>query len=169
MNTSASHLSHPLARRVVLRAGSLVSLGGGVGVLAACGSDDSSDNASEEGSSQAQGSSGEDSSQESTQGSESQQDDGSSMSTDDVPVDGVTYDEATNTIYSQPGEGEFVAFDATCPHQGCSVSEFVDGELKCPCHGSRFDPATGEVLGGPATTGLQTKSVSVEGDDLVVG
>lgn len=35
-------------------------------------------------------------------------------------------------------------------------------ELDCPCHGSRFDAANGEVLAGPATTHLPEISVTVE-------
>jgi Rieske Fe-S protein len=164
MDTPAQHLIRPVARRVVLRAGSLLSVGVGVGALAACGSsDDSSSSGSEgDGSSSSQGSASEEKSQSSSEGGQA------AVSTQDVPVGGATYDEASNTIYSQPAEGEFAAFDATCPHQGCAVSEFVDDELQCPCHGSRFDPATGEVLAGPATSGLTTKTVKVEGDDLVV-
>jgi len=160
-------LSHPLARRVVLRAGSLLPLGLGTAVLVACGGENSSSSAQDSPEEQESSSSQEDSSQESSQ--DSQGSGGVSFSAEDVPVGGATYDESTDTIYSQPTEGEFVAFDATCPHQGCAVSKFVDAELECPCHGSRFDPATGEVLGGPATSGLKSKKVTVEGDDLVVG
>ncbi|MEO6205371.1 MAG: Rieske 2Fe-2S domain-containing protein [Mycobacteriales bacterium] len=47
--------------------------------------------------------------------------------------------------------GELFAFDDTCTHQGCSLS---DGELEgsavvCPCHFGRFDLRTGKVLEGP--------------------
>lgn len=45
---------------------------------------------------------------------------------------------------------EFMAFSAVCTHQGCTVSYKGDDEIiACPCHGGRFDPATGEVRGGP--------------------
>ncbi|MGB7448225.1 MAG: Rieske (2Fe-2S) protein [Ornithinimicrobium sp.] len=166
MEPSSGHLTRPLARRVVVRAGSLVPLGLGVAVLAACGGEDSSgqgDATSQEESST------QDESTSDGSGQSGQQGGGSAMSTADVPVEGATYDKASNTIYAQPAEGDFVAYDATCPHQGCSVSEFVDAELECPCHGSRFDPATGDVVSGPATRGLSRKKVTVEGDELVVG
>jgi len=152
---------------MVIRAGSLLPLGVGVGALAACGEEDSG--SSGQGSQAEQESSSQEESGTQESGEDSKPNDQAAVSTADVPVGGATYDEGTNTIYSQPTEGEFVAFDATCPHQGCSVSEFVDRELECPCHGSRFDPATGEVVNGPATSGLQTKTVTVEGDGLVVG
>lgn len=88
--------------------------------------------------------------------------------TTDVPVGSATYDRDADVVLSQPTEGEFRAFDATCPHQGCAVSDMLDGELSCPCHGSRFDAATGEVLGGPATEGLTEIGVTVDGTDLVL-
>ncbi|HUY65636.1 MAG TPA: Rieske 2Fe-2S domain-containing protein [Acidimicrobiales bacterium] len=50
---------------------------------------------------------------------------------------------------------EFVAFDAICPHAGCTVAYQQSASLiACPCHGSTFDPRTGNVLNGPATSGL---------------
>jgi Rieske Fe-S protein len=87
----------------------------------------------------------------------------------DVPVGGATFVGSSNTVLSQPVAGDFRAFDATCPHQGCAVSDVQDGQLVCPCHGSRFDLGTGEVLQGPATRGLRTLSVTVDGDGLVLG
>lgn len=162
MEAPHSPLTRPLARRVVFRAGALVPLGLGVTAFAACSSEGSGSSGEDDGSS-----SQESTSPEGEDGSTSAQRSG--VSTSEVPVQGATYDEASNTVYAQPAEGEFVAYDATCPHQGCSVSEFVDAELECPCHGSRFDPATGDVVSGPATRGLTSKKVTVEGDELIVG
>jgi thiosulfate dehydrogenase [quinone] large subunit len=51
--------------------------------------------------------------------------------------------------------GEFVAFDAVCPHAGCTVAyQSASDIIACPCHGSEFNPRTGAVVRGPATTGL---------------
>ena len=50
---------------------------------------------------------------------------------------------------------------ATCTHQGCTVSGVADGRITCPCHGSVFDAATGDVVTGPATTPLPAVPVEV--------
>jgi thiosulfate dehydrogenase (quinone) large subunit len=62
--------------------------------------------------------------------------------------------------------GQFSAYDATCPHQGCTV-EFVSptAGFACPCHGSRFD-ASGHRLSGPATSDLTAVPVSVVGGEV---
>jgi 3-phenylpropionate/trans-cinnamate dioxygenase ferredoxin subunit len=47
--------------------------------------------------------------------------------------------------------GAYHAFDDTCTHRGCSLSEGeLDGtSVICPCHVGEFDVRTGEVLDGP--------------------
>ncbi len=165
----------PLARRVVLRAGAVVPVGVGLMSLAACGEDSSSESATSEADAETdEGASDTEAGEEAEAdaGSEGDSEDGAEAAgfpSADVPVGGATYDEATETVFSQPTEGDFRAFDATCPHQGCAVSEFSEGSLLCPCHSSMFDPDTGDVLSGPAPTGLTARNVSVQGDDLVVG
>ena len=60
----------------------------------------------------------------------------------------------------QHATGEFVAFDAVCPHAGCTVAYATSAKLiACPCHGSTFNARTGAVLQGPATSGLTTIKV----------
>ncbi len=75
-----------------------------------------------------------------------------------------------NYVVAQPNEGEFVAFDAACTHQGTTV-EAGDGlTLVCPNHGSEFDAAADAgVLKGPATQPLAAVDVTVDGDQLVLG
>ena len=41
-------------------------------------------------------------------------------------------------------------FSNKCTHAGCRINQEINGQLVCPCHGSRYDPLTGKVLQGPA-------------------
>ena len=70
----------------------------------------------------------------------------------------------------QAKAGKFVAFDAVCPHAGCTVAYAPSaGVIACPCHGSEFDAATGAVLRGPAATGLTPiKMIKGANGDLYV-
>jgi thiosulfate dehydrogenase [quinone] large subunit len=77
----------------------------------------------------------------------------------DVPVGGAASfaDPRTGdpSIVIQPTAGQFVAFDAVCPHAGCTVNyDQSAGLIVCPCHGSQFNASTGAVQVGPAATGL---------------
>lgn len=86
----------------------------------------------------------------------------------EIPVGGGKVFESMKVVVTQPTAGDFKAFSATCPHQGCSVGSVKDNVITCPCHGSQFDAATGEVKQGPATSGLEAKSVSVGADGITI-
>lgn len=86
----------------------------------------------------------------------------------DIPVGGGKVIDSAKVVITQPTAGEYKAFSAVCPHQGCTVESVADGVIKCACHGSQFDIATGEVKQGPATSGLPTKSVTVGADGISV-
>lgn len=66
--------------------------------------------------------------------------------------------------------GSLHAFDDTCPHRGCSLaSGKLDGTtVTCPCHGSQFDVTSGAVLHGPAQQPVRSRSVQIDGEDLLV-
>lgn len=145
-------------RRSVLRGGLVVPVGVGLTSLAACGSEESGPATGGNGDGADAGESG---------GSGEAAAEGFPIA--EVPVGGATYDKDSKTVYSQPTEGDFRAFDSTCPHQGCAVSLFEDGQMVCPCHSSSFDPDTGDVTGGPATAGLAPRDVTVDGTNLVLG
>lgn len=69
------------------------------------------------------------------------------------------------SIVIQPRAGTFLAFDAVCPHAGCTVGYDTSAKLiVCPCHGSEFNASTGAVERGPAASGL-TKLAIAEGSD----
>ena len=68
-------------------------------------------------------------------------------------------------------DGKLYAFGNVCTHQQC---ELADGDLDgnrvtCPCHGSQFDVATGDVLNGPATLPVDSYEVSEENGELRIG
>ena len=82
----------------------------------------------------------------------------------DVPVgSGVIVDDI---VITQPTAGTFTGLSSVCTHAGCTVSAIVDGEIVCPCHGSRFN-LDGTVANGPATRPLEAKPVAVQGDSIV--
>ncbi|MFE5563989.1 Rieske 2Fe-2S domain-containing protein [Amycolatopsis japonica] len=59
----------------------------------------------------------------------------------------------------RPSTDTFMAFLATCTHQGCPVTPAGTG-FRCPCHGSTFD-GNGQVTGGPAAKPLNNVPVRV--------
>lgn len=87
----------------------------------------------------------------------------------DVPVGGGVIIQEPPIVVTQASAGEIRAFTAICPHAGCLVSEVVDGEITCPCHGSAFSIVDGAVIQGPATQGLAPQPVSVQGDSVILG
>jgi nitrite reductase/ring-hydroxylating ferredoxin subunit len=83
-----------------------------------------------------------------------------------VTVDG----EAMAVIHTSAG---WVLTQDRCPHASCPFSadgELADdGTLICNCHGSEFDPRTGELLQGPAQDGLTIIPLRVERNALNFG
>ena len=87
----------------------------------------------------------------------------------DVPVGGAAsfQDPASGdpAIVLQPSHETFVAYDAVCPHAGCTVGYSSGaGLLVCPCHGSEFNPNTGAVETGPSPSGLRQIPVALGSD-----
>ncbi|WP_236704023.1 Rieske (2Fe-2S) protein [Lentzea aerocolonigenes] len=88
-----------------------------------------------------------------------------------VPVgSGVLVDMPGNAqlLVVQPQSGEFRAFNPACPHVGSLVNPPAGGVITCPLHGSAFDPSSGAVRKGPATSGLTEVAISVSGQDLLL-
>jgi Rieske Fe-S protein len=85
-------------------------------------------------------------------------------------------------IVARTNQGDIVALDGTCTHQGCTVHPAQTGLLHCPCHGSKFavspdlsdpqnpHPDPGWVLAGPAATplGRFTTAPSPDGKTAIV-
>lgn len=83
-----------------------------------------------------------------------------------VPIGGATIFADAKVVVSQPVAGEFTAYSAVCPHQGCLVSSVADATITCRCHGSEFKLADGSVIQGPAATGLAEQKVVDDGGTL---
>ena len=73
-------------------------------------------------------------------------------------------------------QGQFVAMDNRCPHQGGplgegSIETGVEGKcwLRCPWHGWDFDPLTGLPPGGHEDTGQRMYPTDVRSDGVYVG
>ncbi len=73
-----------------------------------------------------------------------------------------------DVVVTQPSAGVFMGFSAVCTHAGCTVAKIADGTIDCPCHGSKFN-LDGTVAKGPASRPLESKSISVQGDSIVLG
>jgi Rieske Fe-S protein len=142
-----------LDRRRLL--GSTAVLGLTAPLLVACGSDDSGGSDSSGGSggsgdSRASGGAGQ-----------------LPVDTADVPVGGGIVLADAKLVVTQPSDGEFKCFTAVCTHKGCTVGSVENGEIACPCHGSRFSAADGTVVNGPAENPLEERPVKVEGGQVV--
>ncbi len=68
-------------------------------------------------------------------------------------------------ILIRESNGNLKAFSAVCTHAGCTVG-YDGSQIYCPCHGAQYSAATGEVVGGPAPSGLAPKRV-VEADGQI--
>lgn len=60
------------------------------------------------------------------------------------------------------------AFDTRCTHAGVPTS-LSGGQLKCPAHGSVFNPETGEVVRGPAMEPLKSyRTLEANGEIRII-
>lgn len=152
--TSTQHRCSPTALGCVSRRALLAASGAaGVLTLAACGSDGGTPPSG--GTTTPGGTAG----------------NGVIASLADIPVGGAitaTTSSGEAILLTQPTEGEVHAFSSVCTHQGCAV-EPGDGELECPCHGSRYDLTTAEVLGGPAPSPLPEITIEVSENGEITG
>jgi Rieske Fe-S protein len=85
----------------------------------------------------------------------------------EVPVGGGVVLTGQSVVVTRPTADDVRAFSAVCTHQGCTVDTVADGTIQCPCHGSRFDAATGAVRRGPAARPLAPVAVAVRSGEVV--
>ena len=138
--------SAPLTRRTLVQIGGVSAAGAGALLLAACtpqGSGASGDGAGNG--------------------------DSATVPLSSIPVGGAVSAQLGSTpiVVSQPSAGSVVAFSAVCTHQGCTVAP-QGKEFDCPCHGSRFDGTTGDVINGPARNPLTKLKAAVSGDKVTI-
>jgi cytochrome b6-f complex iron-sulfur subunit len=71
-------------------------------------------------------------------------------------------------IVFRTGDNSYLALSKVCTHSSCTITySHADGNLPCPCHGSKFS-TTGAVLNGPAASSLKKYTVKKEGDTLTI-
>jgi Rieske Fe-S protein len=143
-----------LTRRRVL---SVAAVSGGATLLSACGGGGEASDPGENGTSSAAP----------TDAESSDAGGGALVAVADVPVGGGVILEGERVVVTQPTEGEFKGFTATCTHQSCTVASVKNDQISCACHGSAFSATDGSVINGPATRPLSEVAVAVEGDQVV--
>ncbi|MDX6308928.1 MAG: hypothetical protein QOI06_1974 [Nocardioidaceae bacterium] len=83
-----------------------------------------------------------------------------------VPAGGGLILSGPPVVLTRTAAGALHAFSAICTHQGCPVNSVSGGTINCPCHGSRFDAQTGDVVSGPAPRPLPAVAVSEHGGGI---
>jgi Rieske Fe-S protein len=147
-----------LSRRAALAMGGTGAIGGAL-ILAGCAADDSGTGGS---------GSAEPSPSEADGATDAAGDEVAALA--DIPVGG-SIDASIGgepVLLAQPSAGQVVAYSAICTHQGCVVTA-AGSKFECPCHGSVFDAATGDVEVGPALEPLASVPVTVDGDRVIAG
>ncbi|MEV7980491.1 Rieske (2Fe-2S) protein [Streptomyces sp. NPDC086519] len=152
-SASLNPSANPARRTVMVAAGAA----GLAAALTACGSSDDSSSTTT-----TNGNAGGGSTTQNSNGSA-----GTALAkTTDIPEGGGTIYKDQAVVVTQPTAGTYKAFSTKCPHAGCAVTSIANGEIVCPCHGSKFAIADGSVKQGPATTGLTAAGITVSGDQI---
>tara|TARA_B100001964_G_C13645680_1_gene342499 strand:+ start:88 stop:402 length:315 start_codon:yes stop_codon:yes gene_type:complete len=68
-------------------------------------------------------------------------------------------------------DSRFFSIKNCCTHDNATLyGGIVENDtITCPKHGAKFDLKTGDALTMPATVGVETFPVKVEGKDIFVG
>jgi Rieske Fe-S protein len=61
----------------------------------------------------------------------------------------------------------YIALQADCTHEGCTVGYDGSSKINCPCHGGVYD-LNGNVLSGPPPSALHKYTVTQSGTVLTI-
>ena len=88
-----------------------------------------------------------------------------------LPYESVVAFEADGTAFPLAKvAGAWNAVETWCTHAECPLSDgWVEAAaIRCPCHGSLFDLATGDVIEGPAEEPVRVFPTRVTGDRVEI-
>ena len=89
----------------------------------------------------------------------------------DIPVGGLKGFEVGRNrfVIAHTAEGFFALADE-CTHDSAPISSgrVRGNEIVCPRHGARFDLKTGAVTAPPAVVAIDTLTVKIESDNILV-
>ena len=71
-------------------------------------------------------------------------------------------------LVSRTSATAFMAVDAICSHESCTVTSADGNVYVCPCHGSRYS-RTGQVLEGPAKASLRQFATAFADGVVTIG
>jgi Rieske Fe-S protein len=75
---------------------------------------------------------------------------------------------STGYSLTRTSRGVVMAFDSKCTHAGVPTS-ISGSQLKCPAHGSIFNPENGEVVRGPALEALRSyRTIEADGEIRII-
>jgi nitrite reductase/ring-hydroxylating ferredoxin subunit len=82
----------------------------------------------------------------------------------------VAVDAGGTTVALARVEGVWRAVETWCTHAECPLSDgwVESAAIRCACHGSLFDLATGEVLEGPAEEPVRVFATRVTGSRVEI-
>jgi Rieske Fe-S protein len=70
-------------------------------------------------------------------------------------------------LMARTSASAFMAIDAVCTHEGCTITGAQGSDYVCPCHGSRYT-RDGRVIGGPAMANLRQYSTTFANDVVTI-
>lgn len=64
-------------------------------------------------------------------------------------------------IVLRVGASDYRAFSNVCTHAGCGIHLFIEGRMRCQCHGSEYD-VDGHNVAGPAPLPLRRLEATLD-------